>query len=635
MKKTLIGILTLILVFAAIYACAEEVPDGMRVKIYGGARETDPERAEYMPSEYDVPINKTTFPNKVFRTYVKARFDLDSNGILDLEERLNTDYISITNNYDLTDLTGIEYLPAITSIDISYTAVKKLDLKWNVLLKYVDCHNARLRSLDLMLDPVLDMLVCRDNSLTELDLSGCAKLATLDCGNNPLKSLDVSHNPNLYELNCESCGLTALTLGRNNRLHRLLCQDNALTTIDLKKAPALYELNCRNNPLDGLDLSKNESLGSVDCSHIRLSALDLSHNARVHELMCVGCGLKSLKVSHLGELYWLDCSDNCLTSLVLDESTALLSAKCGGNVLKVTADAGRIPFASLPGFDPERASGWQGCAVEGDGIRVTGSGEVTYEYRAREDRSYPFTLDVTYKEAKITGVTMPVRSFTYTGREITPEVTVKAKVNGETVILTRDEDYTVTCEKNVNRGTAKITVTGINGFTGTVTKKFTITAAKLTKVSVAKASYPYTGKAVKPPVTVKAKLGKKTVTLEEGKDYKAYYKSYVKAGTATVTVKGKGNYTGTLQNTFTIKPVKILTVTLDAAVFDHTGEEIRPPVTVRAKVDGAVVVLKPDKDYTLTYENNVGPGTAAVTVKGIGNYTGTITKQFTIREAAE
>ncbi len=76
------------------------------------------------------------------------------------------------------------------------------------------------------------------------------------------------------------------------------------------------------------------------------------------------------------------------------------------------------------------------------------------------------------------------------------------------------------------------------------------------KVSVSKLSFgkiadqAYTGKAVKPDVAVKYS-GK---TLRKGTDYTLTYKNNKKLGTATVTVKGKGNYTGTKKLTFRIVP---------------------------------------------------------------------------------
>lgn len=76
------------------------------------------------------------------------------------------------------------------------------------------------------------------------------------------------------------------------------------------------------------------------------------------------------------------------------------------------------------------------------------------------------------------------------------------------------------------------------------------------KVSVSKLSFSkiedqaYTGKAIKPAITVKS--GNKI--LAAGTDYTLSYKNNTKLGTATVTVTGKGNYTGTKKLTFKIVP---------------------------------------------------------------------------------
>ena len=63
-----------------------------------------------------------------------------------------------------------------------------------------------------------------------------------------------------------------------------------------------------------------------------------------------------------------------------------------------------------------------------------------------------------------------------------------------------------------------------------------------------KASYNYTGKAIKPTVAVKIN----GTTLRKDIDYTVSYTNNVKAGTATVTIKGKGNYTGSVKKTFKI-----------------------------------------------------------------------------------
>lgn len=70
------------------------------------------------------------------------------------------------------------------------------------------------------------------------------------------------------------------------------------------------------------------------------------------------------------------------------------------------------------------------------------------------------------------------------------------------------------------------------------------TSIKNYKFKLSKTSYIYDGKAKKPKVTVKNL---------SSKNYSVSYKNNKKVGTATVTIKGKGNYTGTKTLTFKIK----------------------------------------------------------------------------------
>ncbi len=67
-------------------------------------------------------------------------------------------------------------------------------------------------------------------------------------------------------------------------------------------------------------------------------------------------------------------------------------------------------------------------------------------------------------------------------------------------------------------------------------------------------------------------------------------------------------------------------VKLSQTKYIYSGDEIQPGVTVT--LDGRR--LKNGRDYTLVYSNNRKVGTAAVTVKGIGDYKGSVKKTFTI-----
>jgi len=166
--------------------------------------------------------------------------------------------------------------------------------------------------------------------------------------------------------------------------------------------------------------------------------------------------------------------------------------------------------------------------------------------------------------------------------------------------------------------------------------EYALSAATKTKISSVKLQYTskqYTGKALKPSVTVKAKIGGKTKTLKKGTDYTVSYKNNKNVGTATVTVKGKGNYTGTITKKFKITAVPVSAVTLEYSETTYTGKALKPAVTVKAKVDGSTKNLKKSTDYTVTYKNNKNVGTATVTVKGKGNFKGTKTASFQITPA--
>ena len=66
----------------------------------------------------------------------------------------------------------------------------------------------------------------------------------------------------------------------------------------------------------------------------------------------------------------------------------------------------------------------------------------------------------------------------------------------------------------------------------------------------------YTGSAIKPAPVVKDG----TRTLKAGTDYTVSYKNNTALGTATITITGKGNYSGSRSVTFKIvKPVSSLT----------------------------------------------------------------------------
>ena len=156
----------------------------------------------------------------------------------------------------------------------------------------------------------------------------------------------------------------------------------------------------------------------------------------------------------------------------------------------------------------------------------------------------------------------------------------------------------------------------------------------LSRISISKASvtlststYAYDGKAKTPSVTVKVN-GK---TLKKDTDYTVSYSNNTKVGTATLKITGKGNYTGSVSKTYSIKNNFKKATVSGISTKAFTGKNITQSITV--KYNGKT--LKKGTDYTVSYSSNKNIGTATVKVTGKGSYAGTITKTFKINPAKQ
>ena len=134
-------------------------------------------------------------------------------------------------------------------------------------------------------------------------------------------------------------------------------------------------------------------------------------------------------------------------------------------------------------------------------------------------------------------------------------------------------------------------------------------------------------------ITVTAKNAAKT-NMEYGKDYTIVYPSDVtNAGAKKFTVVGCGLYTGSVSQSYTVKPANgaALSVQYDGSIV--TGNKITTPfpfassgITFGSKLtvtDGSGNALSEGKDYKVSYSGNKQVGAAAqCTITFLGNYKG-------------
>ena len=222
----------------------------------------------------------------------------------------------------------------------------------------------------------------------------------------------------------------------------------------------------------------------------------------------------------------------------------------------------------------------------------------------------------------------------YAGERLEPEVSVT--VNG--INLREYIDYIVTYSNNVNAGTATLTVTGIDHYTGAVTKSFTIAAAPIGSATVTLScdGYTYDGKEKKPKPTVELD----DVTLRKNTDYSVSYQSNVNAGTAKVTITGKGNYTGTATKSFKIKQASnVISVSAGSAIAKTSstsktqtlklGASALASATLTYSCKSTPTGVKVSKGKVTIPKNYTGKATITITAKATKNYKKT-TKTVTI-----
>lgn len=224
----------------------------------------------------------------------------------------------------------------------------------------------------------------------------------------------------------------------------------------------------------------------------------------------------------------------------------------------------------------------------------------------------------------LSGAQVKVPQQQYTGQPLTPapEVTLGDQK------LKKDVDYSVSYSNNTKAGTATVTVTGINQYTGVAKGTFEI----IDKPSVSKQS-------VNIPSPAKLTYsGSSQTAIASNEIYTVKNGAATNAGSykATLSLKDKDSYqwasTGKsddIEVNWSISAASISSAKVSAAKQTFNGQALSPSVTVKL----GDRTLKSGTDYAVSYSNNQHAGTAEATVTGKGNYTGTASGTFTISPA--
>jgi uncharacterized repeat protein (TIGR02543 family) len=280
-------------------------------------------------------------------------------------------------------------------------------------------------------------------------------------------------------------------------------------------------------------------------------------------------------------------------------------------------------------------------------IKVTGIGNFTGERTI----ALTITQNNLISKAKVAKISNQVYQ---KGNPIEPEVTVKMGKD----TLTEGVHYEVSYENNCEVGTATAVIIGKGNYSGVKRVTFKITGTSIAKAKVEGLTdkvYNGNSQTQQLKLSLTDKTGAVTA-LAEGQDYTVSYSNNVNAGTATLIIQGIGQYTGNIKKKFKITTCD-LKVNQSAAEFHLGGQSVEGSVLDSAKItakytkggsrpeveiymDTVGKWLTEGKDFTVTYANNKAvteSGTRklpTITIKGKGNYSGTVTTTFSITAKA-
>ncbi|MDE7251815.1 MAG: DUF285 domain-containing protein, partial [Acetatifactor sp.] len=237
----------------------------------------------------------------------------------------------------------------------------------------------------------------------------------------------------------------------------------------------------------------------------------------------------------------------------------------------------------------------------------------------------------------------PDKTYTYDGSAHKPEIVV---YNGDR-LLTEGTDYTVKYSNNVKAvtsATAKkkmptITVTGKGRFTGKTDATFTIKQCSLNDVMISglvKGSentiMVASGTKASPVLVYNGmKLGAKDYSIDKAN---VRFMADTADKTIVISAKNNGNYKGELRLNVEVVPKenlkKITSVTVERETISYDGKEHTPAsIIVKAGKDDITNV---EDAYTIVYYGDkTTAGTQKFTVIGLGAYTGSVTKSYTIQ----
>ncbi len=205
--------------------------------------------------------------------------------------------------------------------------------------------------LDLTANTKLSKLMLQNCDAAELDLSPLSELTYLSVESASLHALDLSHNKKLTDLLLYSVPIEALNVSENTDLHTMELTDAPITELDLTNCRLLKSLFLMSCPVAALDVTNCTYLRSVGLIDVPITALDLTGCTKLETLHLDSCPVDELDLLNCEKLIRILYENDNMYDDVKLHTLKLGSKPALTDLMLVSTDLDALDLSACPNLN--------------------------------------------------------------------------------------------------------------------------------------------------------------------------------------------------------------------------------------------------------------------------------------------
>ena len=246
---------------------------------------------ETMPADHYIEINEQTFPDDEFRMFIREQYGMfDPDDDVDFDDRV----------WYMTEEKVLSI--KVMEIDCPVSDFTGLEHFTELTKLTVDPDGMTAVNLSFSKNTKLLRLTLRNFSVDAIDLSPLRELTYLEVESVPLRSLDLSRNTKLADLILDNVPLTALDVTDCADLHTLSLTNVPISALDVTNCKLLKGLYIMGGSVAALDVTNCTYLRNLALFYLPITVLDLTNCTKLESLQLQDCPVAALDLSNCEKL---------------------------------------------------------------------------------------------------------------------------------------------------------------------------------------------------------------------------------------------------------------------------------------------------------------------------------------------